>query len=408
MEGIRILALRNISHVRRTVTAVGMNTLGDGRDIDAVYDRMFKDQGMDPEFNSRSVLRFVTGVPLEVYFCLLSVELESYRSASEREPRLVFGPLEEFFQSNETSIQHLNAFRDKILHPSKPVPLDHARDNFMKTAGGVDGHYSSTVFRAQSLIDAYTSWLHQSLLGVVSEKLFNTIKPPGSRSDDRLAKLQEARQVLSDPLPRLGRLRDELMDEAVQTPFDLRAWYMHSFRSLNTQSQDHVQAYPAFVQKAKRDCMRMLLRSLVLSNEYMNLIDVNKLRAIKSRAELDAHNPFDLLVTETPTLTVEQMQNLIAPVRVSIALLAEPLRIYYQAVERVPELRHNAIEEIAGPGPVPPTLRRLRNIVFHVASDNIDPYDTEWEFLSWAGEELDAMRLLPYLFEFYGSVRSPP
>ena len=403
LEGIRIIALRNLNHLDRTMTALGVNTLADDRDIEAVNDWMFKDQGMDPDLNSRSILEFATFIPWEMYLCLLSVELESYRTESKKDPRLVFSPLEELFQSNEATIQHLNALRDKILHPGKPLPLDHALDNFVETAGEVDGHYYSTVFRAQALIDAYASWLRQSLFETVGEELFHAAKPLGPRDNDRLTKLQKARQVLSLPLPKLG---DEPRDEAVQTPFDLRTWYMLWSRSLQTQGQGDAQAYPAFVQKAKTDCARMLMRSLVLSNEYVNLFDIGKLRAIKSRTELDAHNPFDLLVTGTPTLTKQQAQNLIAPARVSTALLAEPLRIYYQAVKRVPELRHTAIEEIAGPGPVPPMLRHLRNIVFHVASDNIDPDDTESKFLSQLGGHLHAtMSLLPPLIEFYMSVR---
>ena len=42
-----------------------------------------------------------------------------------------------------------------------------------------------------------------------------------------------------------------------------------------------------------------------------------------------------------------------APWRLSCALLAEPLRLYYQAVEAMPTLRRESIEEAVGAGPVP-------------------------------------------------------
>ena len=400
LEGVRNIAFRNINHLTRVMKNQGMTQLTDDREIDTVYDLMFQDQHLDPDLNSRRILEFVTWVPWEMYLCLLSAEIESYRRESRRDPALLFGPLEAFFQSNETTIQHLNTLRDKVLHPAKRIHLHHALDNFMDAGGRIDGHYFSTVFKGQSAVDAYAAWLRWSLSELVGEELLRANKSSIPVDKETMIRLQKKWEVFSRPLP---GLYNTPVDESTQTPFNLRTWYMLGF--FRDHSLSSGPRYPTFVQKAKSDCVRILMRSLVLSNEFVNLLDINKLRAIRSRSELDAHSPFALLDVDTTPFTGQQSQNLIAPVRVSTALLAEPLRIYHQVVEEIPELRHDEIDRIGGPQAVPPVLRNFRNIVFHVASDNIDPDDTESVFASQLAEDLNALNLLPHLMEFYMAVR---
>ena len=51
-------------------------------------------------------------------------------------------------------------------------------------------------------------------------------------------------------------------------------------------------------------------------------------------------------------MTEQKLENVIASVRVSNALLAEPLRIYCRTMANVPALGDRELEEVAGPGPV--------------------------------------------------------
>ena len=143
------------------------------------------------------------------------------------------------------------------------------------------------------------------------------------------------------------------------------------------------------------------MRSLVFANEFVHLVDFQKLRAVETRAELDAHEPFEFLAAETSTMTEQQIEDLFAPVRMSNALLAEPLRIYSQTVTEAPALRDRALEEIAGPGPMPPVLGRYRNMVFHVGSDGDDPTETEREFLEPMEGAMHSLSLLPRLLRFF-------
>ena len=109
----------------------------------------------------------------------------------------------------------------------------------------------------------------------------------------------------------------------------------------------------------------MLMRSRVFAIEFVHLIDVEKLTSIKTRAELEERQLSELLLEGTKVSTEQEMQNLIAPLRVSCALLMEPLRLYYQAVEAEPGLRRETIEEIVGGGSIPTELALFRNLVFH-------------------------------------------
>ncbi len=208
-----------------------------------------------------------------------------------------------------------------------------------------------------------------------------------------------ANVALSGSLPRFIVERD---DSALQTPFDLRKWLI---LGLNMAGEGRSgTSYPAFVRGAKTDCIRMLMRSLVFLNEFVHLMDFQKLRAVETQAELDSREPFEFLAAETSTMTDQQIEDLLAPVRVSHALLAEPLRIYYQAVTEAPTLRDRALEEIAGQGRMSSSLGRYRNMVFHVGSDGADPAESELELLEQMGEAMNSLSLLPRLLGFFMAV----
>ena len=397
LEGVRRIAVRNINHLTRAMTRLGIRDLGREGDAKVVLDLLFEEQGMGADVNSRPMVDYINMAPWEMYLCLLYVELESYRWASRRNPRLAFGPLEELFDSNSAAIEDLKTVRDKVLHPAKGIELGDALDSFMEAGARVDGHYYKLVFDAQRRLDAYCAWLRASLSRLVAMERGNG-RPLGQRRGME-GKLRMAKAALAGPLPQFIGERDE---GALQTPFDLRKWLILGLNKAGDERSGL--SYPAFVRGAKTDCNRMLMRSLVFSNEFVHLMDFQKLRAVETRAELDAHDPFEFLATETSTMTEQQIEDMFAPVRVSNALLAEPLRIYYQAVAETPALRDQGLEEIAGPGPVSSVMGRYRNMVFHVGSEGTDPTETELEFLAQMEEAVNSLSLLPRLLSFFMAV----
>ena len=148
LEGVRRIAVRNINHLMRTMTRLGIRNLGREGDAKAVLNLLFEEQGMGADVNSRPMVDYINMVPWEMYLCLLYVELESYHSASRRDPGLAFGPLEELFDSKGAAIEDLKTVRDKVLHPSKGIELGDALDSFMEAGARVDRHYFNLVFDA--------------------------------------------------------------------------------------------------------------------------------------------------------------------------------------------------------------------------------------------------------------------
>ena len=398
LEGIRRLAVRNINHRVRAMIRLGGGELGRQVTAKAVFDRLHEDQGMGTDVNSRQMVDYINTVPWEMYLCLLYVELESYLSASRRDPGLVFRPLEEFLDSKSAAIENLKTVRDKVLHPVKGIELGDALDSFMNAGTHIDGHYLKLVFDAQRRLDEYCAWLRASLEILVAMERANAKKSARQRRGTA-AKLRMATAALAGPLPQFIGERD---DGTLQTPFDRRKWLI---RGLNeVQEIRSGLRYPAFVREAKTDCMRMLMWSLVFANEFVHLVDFKKLRTVETQSDLSAHEAFAFLAAETATMSAQQIEDLFAPLRVSNALLAEPLRIYYEVVQEVPELRDRGLEEIVGPGPVPPVFNRYRNVVFHVRSDGADPTEAESDIVEPMKEGMNVLLLLPRLLSFFTAI----
>lgn len=397
LEGIRCIAIRNMNHFMRTRECLGIEDSGKEEAYKMVCDRMFEDQRMREDNYIRPMVEIIGRFSWEMYLCLLYVELEGYRSASRRDPGLLFGPLEDLFDSKKAAIEHLKTARDKILHPVKGVEIDDAMNGLIDVGSRTDGHYFKLVLDIQRLLDAYCVWLWASLYRLVAMENAGTNRQSCQRRGLE-AKLRIAKSALTGPLLRFIGERD---DGSLQPPFDLRKWFILGlFKAFN---RPQGLKYPGFVQRAKSDCIQMLMRSMVLLNEFVYLMDFQKLRAVKSRAELNTYGLLDFLLVDGSTMTEQQIENLIAPVRVSNALLAEPLRIYSQTVTEMPELRDSVLEDIAGSGSLPPALGQFRNMVFHV-SDQPDPAETEHAYLEKMEKGVHTLSLLPRLLGFFISI----
>ena len=402
LEGVSVLAIRHMNHVLGAMSRLGVKRMRDDRTAERVLDLIHQEQGMGADRNSRPMVEFISMIPWEMYLCLLYVELEGYRSASRRERNLVFDPLEHLLEQKPTVLEELKTVRDKVLHPAKSIDLGDALNKFMDSGAVVDGHYYKTVFDLQRRLDMYLFWLGGSLLQVGTDEV-NEAAQCGRRIEKgRLELLRRARVALAKPPPLFGGSVDQ---NARQTPFDMQKWWILGLHLEIRREYDRGRR-PDFLRRAKTDGMRMLMRSLVFANECVHLINFEKLRSIKTRAELNERHPSELLLDGTSAATGQEIENLMAPWRLSCALLAEPLRLYYQAVEAMPTLRRESIEEAVGAGPVPTELARFRNLVFHVDGDR-DANDTELEFVNkiqGVDDKPLPLHLLPMLLDFFMAV----
>ena len=388
LEGVRLAAFRNINHLNRTMRKLGLTQLKSETEIRAVQDQMLKDQGMEQDTKNRLLIGCVTWYTWETYLCLLYAEWESYSAASKGDTALVFNPLEKFHKVNKNVIENLKTLRNKLLHPLKAISLEQAVQDFGVAATLSHSFYFSAVVDVQGWMDAYASWLRQSLRELVREET----------KTGQIANLEWAISVLSYSLPSIV---DTPNRDEVQTPIQsiLADMFANLLVAMSGTAplRNEQQAFPAFVRRAKPAMLTLLFRSLVLSNEFTSLLNVEKIRAAKNPVE------YDLFHEESQPSTFQQAMNQGALLRVGASLLFEPLRIYRQAVEEAPELRHDGIEEQAGEESVYSALKYFRNVVFHVASDDIDPDDVERK-LTDVFDQFEPPELLRHLVAFYLSV----
>ena len=400
LEGVSSIAVRHINHLTSAMSRLDLNVLTDDQSVERVFDLICEEQGLSADRNSRPMVGFINTIPWEMYLCLLHVELEGYQSASRRDPTLAFGPLEELLGQKTAMVENLKTLRDKMLHPAKRIDLGDALDSFMESGAIVDGHYYKTVFDLQRRLDMYALWLGSSLAQLGTGQLTEARRSGRRIEPGRLDLLRRARVALAAPPPVFNGTFDQ---SARQTPFDLWKWWILGlYREIRLDEASGI--HPDFLRRAKTDGLRMLMRSLVFANECVHLIDFEKLRSIKTRAELDVHPPLQLLLQGTPAATEQEIQNLAAPWRVSCALLAEPLRLYYQTIEVMPNLRREAIDDTVGTSAVPTELTRFRNLVFHLGGNGGDPHDTEYQLVERMQGGAMPLRLLPLLIDFFMSV----
>ena len=131
LEGVSAIAIRHMNHLMGAMSRLGIQRLKDDKNADRVFDLIYEEQGLPAERNNRHIIEFINIVPWEMYICLLYVELEGYRSASRRDPSLVFGPLEDLLRQKGAIVDELKNVRDKVLHPAKRVDLGDALGSFI-------------------------------------------------------------------------------------------------------------------------------------------------------------------------------------------------------------------------------------------------------------------------------------
>ena len=201
LSGVSKIAIRHMNHLMGAMLRLGLKDLRDDHNANRAFDLIFSEQGMSADRNSRRIVEYINAIPWEMYLCLLYVELEGYRSASRREPGLVFGPLEELLGQKAAIVNDLKEVRDKVLHPAKRIDLGDALDKFMDSGALVDGHYFQTVFDLQRRLDMYAIWLGSSLIQLGTQELTEAGRTGRQIEPGRLDLLRQARIALSEPPP---------------------------------------------------------------------------------------------------------------------------------------------------------------------------------------------------------------
>ena len=369
MEGVRLVAFRNIEHLFRTQKMLGIHALTNDEEIDAVVDSMLDDQGMERNPINRNARARATWGPWEIYLCLLYAEIKMYQDVSKLNSNLIYKPLSKFIHSHRVDIKNWMNLRDTILHPAKSLTTSLAIQSFAET-----GRVFALVRNAQQQIDEYGETIRPLLLHEI-EKSIDT--PDVNLSNDELF------VFLKDSIIDLQRPFVVMINaEPYQTPFNLQAPHVRKWLRVSNRASASIT--DPFLKRIKRPCLDMLWHSLVLLNE-------------------SAHSQLTGGLPPAPKIIDQDTLNKIAPSRVGCAFLYEPLRLYQEAVKESPSVRHNGVEEQVKTLPNQDVLRNFRNGVFHVASDKVDPDKLDNDFTS-SFDQFDPHLLLGQLMSFYSSI----
>ena len=456
-EGIRVIAFRNVDHLNAAMRLLGVSGFPDLATISRVQDKMLKDQGLERNDRNRWFLGYATWIPWEIYMCLLCAEIDNYEEISQKHTPLAYMPLDVYLASHQAVVQSLRDARDLLLHPIKDASMEDILRQFAVNARRMSPDHLIALVEAQTQIDDYLEWLRTSLLESVSneiyalsaEQIFEDIHREvriltrlvtESKNDEEregieqslgelvavrdrftrnfnadytltseqrreLVRWQERRAVLALSLPKRPYASSPV---SIQTPIRAEFLSLLPAQAMEGQQPWTGQALPEFLRRRRSECIGLLIRSLILQNEpYTNTISVldSKFPG-KSRAEvLDSEDLRRVLLRQlVPLETPEdylRTELLIASSMVSLALLAEPLRLYKQATSDRPDLRREEIERRIQ-GDALDTFARLRNVVFHVPDERTDLSKAETDFFDKASSLGDDYpEVIASLLSFY-------
>ena len=403
LEGVRLVAFRNVGHLHRASQRLGVDIADDADAYRGVVDGMIADQGMEANDQTRWMLELTNRYVWETYLCLVHAEIESYQDTAPDYPVLKFEPLDKLLETGARSFQRVKQLRHSILHPENRV---HLNARWERIDEAVDSEFGGTHFEVaiatQTLLDEYLIWLRdEQRMWFIQEigDLKSSARPPSPEQYKRLLKLRPARDVLSRPLPFSGGPPGP---DEIQAPPSILAWkpLLDALSPPEAKRTD----YPEDIKRLRAHCLQMLLRSVVFLSEALSYLDIPKMlsymRAGVSKEEAQAE-PFDLMLASRTPLTVQDVENFVSLLRVSSALISTPLRLYRQATLERQDLRHEGIEELIREGFDQSTLDSSRNAVFHVPVLAVDPHPIDAD----QAEQTEAMpKLLGFLAEFYGAV----
>ena len=135
VEGVRVIAFRNMDHLYTTRVRLRAMDWGDAEAMTRVYNKMLEDQGLDQTEANRWALVWASRAAWEIYMCLLYAEIEHYTAVSLKHPIIKREPLDNYLKSHEALIEHLQSVRDILLHPLNETSYYDSLGQFSVAAG---------------------------------------------------------------------------------------------------------------------------------------------------------------------------------------------------------------------------------------------------------------------------------
>ena len=406
LEGVRCAALRNIGSFDRTQSK---------SIIDAGAASLFSRKYNEPVEvileDLNRICREMFGIFMnglwEVYLCLLYEEVQAYRRLVKRNSNFGYLPLSSFLNANAAPLAHLREFRDRVLHPGSGASTTDALDGLLSSVDRQDEPFPKFITDVQFLLDAHTVrfWFSMGSHFITEGDKEIASEALQSRRFGRIEKLNRiAKGICHQPLPDWPNSSD-LLGNPSQIQFLALGPIRHYTAYSKGDCAERRKSYPENIRRARRGCVQMLMRALAFYNEFVSYTDVEKLFACPVDPSTDLSINIDQFYrADKVPKTVQEQENRQALLRVTLALLHEPLRLYKGASGEVPSLRVPELHDFVHSNSKFGVLEALRKSVFHVPRDHLDEDGRNVQFSSLSISTLD---LFEPLLGFYQGCPDP-
>ena len=451
------MAFRNLDHLSNVINKLNISNINN--DLVLIQDQMLRDQKLEPSEINRTILAYGTWAPWEIYLCLLHAEVEYYKAISEKEPRLIYKPIQIFIERNDSILQSLRLLRNKILHPKNKKRYQDSILKFVQLSQEVYKIHYHAILHLQDLLDNYLGWMqklfkdsHEEQIGqfdleetlcwflflirrmkteingikdeeqkerletdlaelekirdeIIKDMVTISYVPIISKSDEKFPVLEMCMTTLSLPLPKRPYLQEK---NPIQTP--LSSDY---FVPLFSPSQKGITLKGTSLlrrlQNSKTSYVHLIMTSLVFSYECFSFIDIERYKNTSHEKHLlhrkMKKDPFMFNFREKVPTTALQMEEQVSSLRIACALLSEPVRVYKHIAHKSPSTRTEEIEKLIDTETVN-TLKEFRNMIFHVP---VDPKRALLEIDSNMAQKMihlkgSTVELATALLKFYTSI----
>ena len=406
LEGVRRAALRNIGSSDKTKS----NSIIDPGAA-RLYSRKYNTPVEVILEDLNGICRDMFGIFMnslwEVYLCLLCEELQAYRRLVKRNSNFDYLPLSAFLDANGDLLAHLQEFRDRVLHPESRTSMTDALDGMLSSLDRQDEPFPKFIVDAQFLVDAHTVrfWYSMGSYFITEGDKEIASKALESRRFGRIERLNRiAKGICHQPLPHWPNSSDLLGN-----PSQIQFFTLGPIRNQKGYEKgdrtERRESYPDNIRRARRGCVQMLMRALAFYNEFVSFMDVEKLFACPVDPSTDPSIDIEqFLHADKAPKTVQEQENQQALLRVTLALLHEPLRLYKEASEEAPSLRVPELDSFVHSDLKFGVLEALRKSVFHVPRDHLDAdsRNVQFSFLS-----ISTLDLFEPLMNFYYDCPDP-
>lgn len=405
VEGIRLIAARNMIHLTEARVACAAHSRSPDEDdwIARVQAKMLADQGLVESKLNRTIIGWATFNPVQVYLALLYAEIEYIQKNRNRSAFLVDNDAFSYFDRNGEVISKLQGFRTAFLHPVRPDSASLEAD-FLAY-----GQSYNAAPEIQKVVDEYLYRLRRRLIPPLSTVISNLPKLQRLCCLTRAFMINFNRMEIHQDLDGMNHVAAEMKEitaERVEVSAEIESWSptpaqkklmvkLADFLDVLSPSKGeqrfenpatrqppmafHVLA-PLFLGRggserygdskvAKRAVgnaefiTRLLIAAGILLHEGITAqgeLPLSHIRQMSKRSFLDE---LDTRWNALQERGIQAAERIAAPIRVSAALLYEPLRLYSQMEREDASVRDDRLSSFTSQTE---TLRLFRNSVFHV------------------------------------------